>query len=102
MPTPLQTFFHLSYLRHAVYCMPAGDEDKVTIPLALQRVFYELQYGESVGLSTREGERPRRTALPTDPPSSTHRAVSPRRDARGHVPASAGHVPRLARMQRRA
>eukprot|EP00667_Euglena_gracilis_P000622 EG_transcript_622 len=43
----LQTYYHLSYLRHAVYCLPISSSSANSIPAALQRVFYELQYGHT-------------------------------------------------------
>ena len=43
----LQTFFFTNKLRKAVYQMPTeGDELTKSVALALQRVFYDLQFGD--------------------------------------------------------
>lgn len=50
MNSLLQTLYHLGKFRQAVYSLPTdGDLDSslVTIPLALQRLFYNLQFGNS-------------------------------------------------------
>ncbi|XP_051113566.1 ubiquitin C-terminal hydrolase 13-like isoform X2 [Andrographis paniculata] len=45
----LQTLYYISYFRKVVYQMPTNhnDEPKENIPLALQRLFYNLQHSES-------------------------------------------------------
>lgn len=55
MNSLLQTLFHISYFRKAVYQMPIAAEEKpeTSIPLALQRVFHRLQY-ESGPVDTKE------------------------------------------------
>ncbi|KAI3902000.1 hypothetical protein MKW92_032897 [Papaver armeniacum] len=48
----LQTLYHIPYFRKAVYHMPTTENDlpSESIPLALQSLFYKLQYGKnSVG-----------------------------------------------------
>lgn len=47
MNSLLQTLFHLGAFRQAVYLMPTESDkgDIPSIPLALQRVFYRLQFG---------------------------------------------------------
>ncbi|KAI3847193.1 hypothetical protein MKX03_033300 [Papaver bracteatum] len=48
----LQTLYHIPYFRKAVYHMPTTENDlpSQSIPLALQTLFYRLQYGKnSVG-----------------------------------------------------
>ncbi|CAA6658468.1 unnamed protein product [Spirodela intermedia] len=55
MNSLLQTLYHIPYFRKSVYHMPTTENDMPTgsIPLALQSLFYKLQYSErSVG--TRE------------------------------------------------
>ena len=50
MNSLLQTLFHLGKFRQAVYSLPTdGDleSERVTIPLALQRLFYNLQFGKA-------------------------------------------------------
>jgi hypothetical protein len=51
MNSLLQTLFFTTELRKAVYKMPTETDDQIkSIPLALQRVFYDLQFSEkSVG-----------------------------------------------------
>lgn len=44
MNSLLQTLFFLSPFRRAVYLMPTSSEDTDQIPLALQQVFYHLQF----------------------------------------------------------
>ncbi|CAG9313206.1 unnamed protein product [Blepharisma stoltei] len=44
MNSLLQTLFFLSPFRRAVYSMKTGEEDQDQIPLALQQVFYSLQF----------------------------------------------------------
>ncbi|XP_076458949.1 ubiquitin carboxyl-terminal hydrolase 7-like isoform X2 [Babylonia areolata] len=47
MNSLLQTFFFTNKLRRAVYMMPTEGDDSITsVPLALQRVFYELQFSD--------------------------------------------------------
>ena len=56
MNSLLQTLFHLGAFRQAVYSMPTEQDLKTgknSIPLALQRVFYRLQYGNK-SVSTTE------------------------------------------------
>ncbi|XP_028805138.1 ubiquitin carboxyl-terminal hydrolase 12 isoform X2 [Neltuma alba] len=49
MNSLLQTLYHISYFRKAVYHMPTTENDLPTgsIPLALQSLFYKLQYGDT-------------------------------------------------------
>ncbi|GAB4824573.1 CSN-associated deubiquitinating enzyme Ubp12 [Ancistrocladus abbreviatus] len=55
MNSLLQTLFHIPYFRKAVYHMPTTENDMPTasIPLALQSLFYKLQYSES-SVATKE------------------------------------------------
>ncbi|CAM8884881.1 unnamed protein product [Rhodiola kirilowii] len=55
MNSLLQTLYHLPYFRKAVYHMPTTENDIPTgsIPLALQSLFYKLQYNES-SVATKE------------------------------------------------
>uniref|UniRef100_UPI00358F4AED ubiquitin carboxyl-terminal hydrolase 7 isoform X3 n=1 Tax=Myxine glutinosa TaxID=7769 RepID=UPI00358F4AED len=47
MNSLLQTLFFTNQLRKAVYQMPTeGDDSSKSVPLALQRVFYELQHSD--------------------------------------------------------
>lgn len=47
MNSLLQTLFFTNKLRKAVYQMPtAGDDPAKSVPLAMQRVFYELQFSD--------------------------------------------------------
>ncbi|KNC51539.1 nc protein [Thecamonas trahens ATCC 50062] len=54
MNSLLQTLYHTKYFRKCVYQLPT-EEDKVgaSIPLALQRLFYNMQFAESA-VSTKE------------------------------------------------
>lgn len=47
MNSLLQAFFHIPRFREAVYLMPTEESVKDTIPLAMQRVFFELQNSPS-------------------------------------------------------
>jgi len=48
MNSLLQTMFFTNKLRKAVYLMPTESDDPTkSVPLALQRVFYELQFSDS-------------------------------------------------------
>lgn len=49
----LQTFYFISQFRRAVYHMPVDQTETESIPLALQRVFYHLQYDKDA-VSTKE------------------------------------------------
>uniref|UniRef100_A0A7N0V5G9 ubiquitinyl hydrolase 1 n=1 Tax=Kalanchoe fedtschenkoi TaxID=63787 RepID=A0A7N0V5G9_KALFE len=55
MNSLLQTLYHLPYFRKAVYHMPTTENDIPTgsIPLALQSLFYKLQYNDS-SVATKE------------------------------------------------
>ncbi|XP_039058437.1 ubiquitin carboxyl-terminal hydrolase 12-like isoform X2 [Hibiscus syriacus] len=55
MNSLLQTLYHIPYIRKAVYHMPTTEIDMPvgSIPLALQRLFYKLQYNDS-SVSTKE------------------------------------------------
>lgn len=55
MNSLLQTLSHIPYFRKAVFHMPTTDEDDPdkSIPLALQRIFYKLQYSET-SVSTKQ------------------------------------------------
>ncbi|KAJ3669934.1 hypothetical protein LUZ60_010258 [Juncus effusus] len=55
MNSLLQTLYHIPYFRKAVYHMPTTENDMPSgsIPLALQSLFYKLQYSES-SVSTKE------------------------------------------------
>uniref|UniRef100_A0A1J3EEY8 ubiquitinyl hydrolase 1 n=2 Tax=Noccaea caerulescens TaxID=107243 RepID=A0A1J3EEY8_NOCCA len=49
MNSLLQTLYHIPYFRKAVYHMPTTENDAPTasIPLALQSLFYKLQYNDT-------------------------------------------------------
>eukprot|EP00217_Crustomastix_stigmatica_P013559 CAMPEP_0183795834 /NCGR_PEP_ID=MMETSP0803_2-20130417/5345_1 /TAXON_ID=195967 /ORGANISM="Crustomastix stigmata, Strain CCMP3273" /LENGTH=997 /DNA_ID=CAMNT_0026040337 /DNA_START=433 /DNA_END=3426 /DNA_ORIENTATION=- len=49
MNSLLQTLFHIPYFRKAVYHLPTTESDRAdkSIPLALQSLFYKLQYSET-------------------------------------------------------
>ena len=49
----LQTLYHISAFRKAVYLLPTGEDETATIPICLQRVFYSLQV-KTQAVSTRE------------------------------------------------
>ncbi|XP_051150225.1 ubiquitin C-terminal hydrolase 12 isoform X2 [Andrographis paniculata] len=55
MNSLLQTLYHIPYFRKAVYHMPTTENDIPTgsIPLALQSLFYKLQYHDT-SVSTKE------------------------------------------------
>ncbi|XP_057536281.1 ubiquitin C-terminal hydrolase 12-like [Amaranthus tricolor] len=55
MNSLLQTLFHIPYFRKAVYHMPTTENDipSASIPLALQSLFYKLQYSDS-SVATKE------------------------------------------------
>ncbi|KAL9242538.1 hypothetical protein vseg_016528 [Gypsophila vaccaria] len=55
MNSLLQTLYHFPYFRKAVYHMPTTENDNPTssIPLALQSLFYKLQYNDT-SVSTKE------------------------------------------------
>ncbi|GAB2263919.1 hypothetical protein Droror1_Dr00026053 [Drosera rotundifolia] len=55
MNSLLQTLYHIPCFRKAVYHMPTTDNDNPSssIPLAMQRLFYKLQYNDSC-VSTKE------------------------------------------------
>ncbi|KAJ7975928.1 ubiquitin carboxyl-terminal hydrolase 12 [Quillaja saponaria] len=55
MNSLLQTLYHIPYFRKAVYHMPTTENDMPSgsIPLALQRLFYKLQYNDR-SVSTKE------------------------------------------------
>ncbi|XP_042437838.1 ubiquitin C-terminal hydrolase 13-like isoform X3 [Zingiber officinale] len=55
MNSLLQTLYHIPYFRKAVYHMPTTDNDmpSASIPLALQSLFYKLQYNDS-SVTTKE------------------------------------------------
>ncbi|GAU36434.1 hypothetical protein TSUD_19700 [Trifolium subterraneum] len=55
MNSLLQTLYHIPYFRKAVYHMPTTENDMPSgsIPLALQSLFYKLQYNDS-SVSTKE------------------------------------------------
>ncbi|XP_010557963.1 PREDICTED: ubiquitin carboxyl-terminal hydrolase 12-like [Tarenaya hassleriana] len=55
MNSLLQTLFHIPYFRKAVYHMPTTENDVPTasIPLALQSLFYKLQYNDT-SVATKE------------------------------------------------
>jgi len=55
MNSLLQTLYHIPYFRKAVYHMPTTENDMPSgsIPLALQSLFYKLQYSEN-SVSTKE------------------------------------------------
>ena len=51
MNSLLQTLYFTNELRKAVYLMPTENDDQIkSVPYALQRVFYDLQFSDkSVG-----------------------------------------------------
>ncbi|XP_073142802.1 ubiquitin C-terminal hydrolase 13-like isoform X2 [Henckelia pumila] len=55
MNSLLQTLYHIPYFREVVYRMPTtlNDEPSTSITMALQNLFYKLQYGEK-SVSTKE------------------------------------------------
>ncbi|KAH9322867.1 hypothetical protein KI387_017506 [Taxus chinensis] len=55
MNSLLQTLYHVPYFRKAVYHMPTTENDMPSgsIPLALQSLFYKLQYSDS-SVATKE------------------------------------------------
>ncbi|KAG0497188.1 hypothetical protein HPP92_001879 [Vanilla planifolia] len=55
MNSLLQTLYHIPYFRKAVYHMPTTENDipSASIPLALQSLFYKLQYSDS-SVATKE------------------------------------------------
>ncbi|CAA0818763.1 Ubiquitin carboxyl-terminal hydrolase 12 [Striga hermonthica] len=55
MNSLLQTLYHIPYFRKAVYHMPTTESDNPTgsIPLALQSLFYKLQYHDT-SVATKE------------------------------------------------
>jgi len=55
MNSLLQSLTHIPYFRKAVYHMPTadGEDPEKSIPLALQRIFYKLQYGDA-SVSTKQ------------------------------------------------
>ncbi|CAF1789357.1 unnamed protein product [Brassica napus] len=55
MNSLLQTLYHIPYFRKAVYHMPTTENDAPTasIPLALQSLFYKLQYNDT-SVATKE------------------------------------------------
>ncbi|KAI7746099.1 hypothetical protein M8C21_024664, partial [Ambrosia artemisiifolia] len=55
MNSLLQTLYHIPYFRKAVYHMPTTETDMPSgsIPLALQSLFYKLQYNET-SVATKE------------------------------------------------
>eukprot|EP00252_Welwitschia_mirabilis_P016662 TRINITY_DN3688_c0_g2_i2.p1 TRINITY_DN3688_c0_g2~~TRINITY_DN3688_c0_g2_i2.p1 ORF type:complete len:1108 (+),score=261.03 TRINITY_DN3688_c0_g2_i2:336-3659(+) len=55
MNSLLQTLYHIPYFRKAVYHMPTTENDmpSCSIPLALQSLFYRLQYSDS-SVATKE------------------------------------------------
>ncbi|XP_078441990.1 ubiquitin C-terminal hydrolase 12-like isoform X1 [Wolffia australiana] len=55
MNSLLQTLFHIPYFRKAVYHMPTTENDipSGSIPLALQSLFYKLQYSDN-SVATKE------------------------------------------------
>ncbi|XP_010558916.1 PREDICTED: ubiquitin carboxyl-terminal hydrolase 12-like [Tarenaya hassleriana] len=55
MNSLLQTLYHMPYFRKAVYHMPTTENDAPTasIPLALQSLFYKLQYNDT-SVATKE------------------------------------------------
>lgn len=47
MNSLLQSLYHLGYFRKAVYKMPTDrDSEKISIPLALQRLFFRMQFSK--------------------------------------------------------
>lgn len=53
MNSLLQTLYFLNYFRKAVYAMPTTSKDQDRLPLALQMIFYHLQFCDTPA-STRE------------------------------------------------
>mmetsp|Transcript_7331 Transcript_7331/g.19028 ORF Transcript_7331/g.19028 Transcript_7331/m.19028 type:complete len:1112 (-) Transcript_7331:2065-5400(-) len=55
MNSLLQTLYHLHHFRKAVYHMPTAETEEASksIPLALQSLFYKLQYGDT-SVATKE------------------------------------------------
>lgn len=55
MNSLLQTLYHIPYFRKAVYHMPTTENDNPSgsIPLALQSLFYKLQYSDT-SVATKE------------------------------------------------
>ncbi|CAN4119124.1 unnamed protein product [Withania somnifera] len=55
MNSLLQTLYHIPYFRKAVYHMPTTENDmpSASIPLALQSLFYKLQYSDN-SVATKE------------------------------------------------
>eukprot|EP00884_Botryococcus_braunii_P009403 jgi/Botrbrau1/18464/Bobra.0072s0047.1 len=55
MNSLLQTLYNLNYFRRAVYHMPTSEEEvpQKSIPLALQSLFYKLQFGNT-SVSTKD------------------------------------------------
>ncbi|KAH0777991.1 hypothetical protein KY290_009402 [Solanum tuberosum] len=55
MNSLLQTLYHIPYFRKAVYHMPTTENDmpSASIPLALQSLFYKLQYSDN-SIATKE------------------------------------------------
>ncbi|XP_074565109.1 ubiquitin C-terminal hydrolase 13-like [Curcuma longa] len=55
MNSLLQTLYHIPYFRKAVYHMPTTENDmpSASIPLAMQSLFYKLQYNDS-SVATKE------------------------------------------------
>ncbi|THG18226.1 hypothetical protein TEA_017170 [Camellia sinensis var. sinensis] len=53
MNSLLQTLYHIPYFRKAVYHMPTTENDlpSASIPLALQSLFYKLQYNDITKLA---------------------------------------------------
>lgn len=49
MNSLLQTLYHVAQFRRAVYHMPTaeGEEPESSIPLALKRLFYKLEYSQT-------------------------------------------------------
>lgn len=49
MNSLLQTLYHVPQFRRAVYHMPTaeGEDPEVSIPLALKRLFYKLEYSQT-------------------------------------------------------
>ena len=56
MNSLLQTLYHIPSFRQAVYHMPTNEADEAhnTMPLALQSVFYRLQYAKEGAVSTKD------------------------------------------------
>jgi len=49
----LQTLYHITAFRKAVYLLPTAEDETATIPVCLQRVFYSLQVKDQA-VSTKE------------------------------------------------